>query len=70
MPALSASVPAFASDSLTGPPRLCTTRLATIVIHVDDPGFRCDALRDLVGVVGGRQARPDVKELAHAVLVG
>jgi hypothetical protein len=42
--ALSAFVPAFASDSLNGPRRLCTTRLATIVIDVDDPCLGCNGL--------------------------
>ena len=41
-----------------------------VVVDVDDPGVRGGALRDLVGVVGGRQAGADVEELAYALLVG
>ena len=40
-----------------------------IVIDVDDPAFRGKRLRDLVHVVGGRQARADIEELADANFV-
>jgi hypothetical protein len=68
MPALSASVPAFASDSLTGPPRLCTTRLATVVIDVHDPGSGHDRLGHLVRIVHGGNSGADVEELPDASL--
>ena len=41
-----------------------------IVVHVDDPRLRRGLLRDLVGVVGRRQAGADVQELADAVAAG
>ena len=48
----------------------CTQhRLAMVVVDVDDPGPRDDGLGDLVGVVRGRDAGADVKELADASLV-
>ena len=34
-----------------------------VVVHVDDPGRRVDPLGDLMGVVGRRDAGPDVEEL-------
>ncbi len=40
-----------------------------VVVDVDDAGFRGQPLGDLVGVVGGRQARADVEELAYALLL-
>jgi hypothetical protein len=36
-----------------------------VVVHVDDAGLRRGALGDLVGVVGGGQARADVEELPY-----
>jgi hypothetical protein len=39
-----------------GAGEVCTTRLATVVVYVDDLGLGSDALRDLVGVAGGWQA--------------
>src|SRR5882672_12761191 len=47
------------------PESVCTTRLATVVVNVDDAGVRRDALRDLVRVAGGRYARAEVEELPH-----
>src|SRR5215470_1319957 len=41
-----------------------------VVVDIDNPRIRCDPLRDLVHVVGHRQADADVKELAHAGLHG
>ena len=41
-----------------------------VVVHVDDLGFRRHALGDLVGIVGGRQAGSDIKELADPGLPG
>src|SRR5690348_5088048 len=50
-------------DRLTNP-CVHTTRVATVVVHVDDPGLRRDRLGDLVGVARGRDAGADVEELA------
>lgn len=47
-----------------------TTRLAMVVVDVDDAGFRRDALGDLMGVVDGRQPGADVEELADALFDG
>src|SRR5215203_6154280 len=41
-----------------------------VVVHVHDPGVRCDALSDLVGVVGGRQSGADVEELPDPAVCG
>ena len=41
-----------------------------VVVDVDDAGLRRYPLRDLVGVVRGRQAGADVEELPDARLVG
>lgn len=41
-----------------------------VVVDVDDPAVGGDGLRDLVDVLPGRQARPDVEELADAQLRG
>jgi hypothetical protein len=41
-----------------------------VVVDVDDPAFRGARLRYLVDVVGGRQARADVKELTDSLLLG
>ena len=60
----------FASGSLTGPARVCTTRFAMVVVDVDDAGFRRDGLGHLVDVAAGRHARADVQELAQARLAG
>jgi hypothetical protein len=49
---------------------VCTTRLATIVVDVDDPGLGWDKLSDLMGVVGGRQPGADVEELRDAIIHG
>ncbi|EGJ75294.1 putative hydrolase/lactonase [Streptomyces sp. Tu6071] len=38
-----------------------------VVVHVDDPRLGRDALRDLVRVVGGGDARTDVEELPDAL---
>src|ERR1039457_6657329 len=46
--ALSASAPVFASGRLTGPACVYTTRLATVIVHVDNPGLRGGGLSDLV----------------------
>src|SRR5580692_1352515 len=40
-----ASAPVFASGSLSGPVRVCTTRLATVVVNVGDPGARRGLVR-------------------------
>jgi hypothetical protein len=40
-----------------------TTRLATVIVYVHDARLRRCALRDLVRVVGGRDARPEIEEL-------
>jgi hypothetical protein len=45
-----------------------TTRLATVVVGVEDPGLRCQRLGDLMGVVLHRQPRADVEELPDACL--
>jgi hypothetical protein len=47
---------------------VCTTRLATVIVHVDDAGLRGHALRDVVRVVGGRDAGPEIEELTDAGL--
>jgi hypothetical protein len=60
----------FASGSLNVPACVCATRLATVVVHVDDPRFGCDRLDDLVGVARGRDAGADVKELPDPRLPG
>jgi hypothetical protein len=39
-----------------------------IVVDVHDPRLRGEPLRDLVGVVGGRQAGADVEELPDALV--
>lgn len=44
-------------------PGVCTSRLATVVVHVDDPAPRRDQLGDLVSVASGRQAGTNVEEL-------
>ena len=44
---------------------VCTTRLAPVVVHVDDPGLGDDGLDDLVQVWRGRQAGADVEKLAE-----
>jgi len=54
--ALSAS--AFASGSPSSPARVCTTRLATVVVGVHDPGARGDLLGDLVDVALGGSPVP------------
>jgi PAS domain S-box-containing protein len=41
-----------------------------VVVHVDDPGFRRDLLGDLVRVIGGGQAGPDIQELPDPGLTG
>jgi hypothetical protein len=41
-----------------------------VVVHVDDPRFRRDGLRHLVGVVRGGQAGADVEELPYPGLAG
>ena len=41
-----------------------------VVVHVDHPGFRRDALRDLVHVAGAGQAGADVQELPDPGLGG
>ena len=41
-----------------------------IVVHVDDLGLRGHALGDLMGIVRGRQAGPDIQELADPGLAG
>jgi hypothetical protein len=48
--------------------RVCTTLLATVVIHVHDPGLRGDGLGHLVGTARHRKATADVHELADTVL--
>jgi hypothetical protein len=47
------------------PELVCTTRLATVVVHVHHPGLRGDCLGHLVYVACRRDAGPDVKELAY-----
>jgi hypothetical protein len=42
---------------------VCTTRLATVVVHVRHPRFRVDVPGDVVRVQRGRQAGADVNEL-------
>ena len=37
-----------------------------IVVHVRHPSLRIDSLRDLVHIIGGRQAGAEVKELVDA----
>jgi hypothetical protein len=64
--ALSAPLLRFASGSLTGSARVCTTRLATVVVDVDDAAVGCGGLGDFVGVVGGGQSGADVEVLADA----
>jgi hypothetical protein len=49
---------------------VCTTRLATVIVGVDDQGIRCLALGHLVDVVGRRQPGPDVEELPDPHLGG
>jgi hypothetical protein len=49
---------------------VCTTRLATVVVDVHDPGLRSDRLGDLVGVVRRGNAGADVEELAYSGLAG
>jgi hypothetical protein len=48
--------------------RVCTTRLAIVVVHVHDLRVGCDYLGDLVSVRLNRQPGADVEELAHARL--
>ncbi len=43
--------------------RECTTRLATVVVHVDDVRGQVSLLRDLVDVAHAGQSRVDVEEL-------
>jgi hypothetical protein len=50
--------------------RVRTTRLAMVVVRVDNPGPRSDPLRHLVHVAGGRQPRPNVEELPHSRFPG
>jgi len=64
------SGPGRAARRLTGLAHVCTTRLATVVVHVHDAGFGRRHLRDLVQVVGARQAGADVQELADPGLPG
>jgi len=47
-----------------------TTRLAAVVVHVDDPRFRDDALSDFVHVRRCRQPGADVEELPDPRLSG
>jgi hypothetical protein len=47
---------------------VCTTRLATVVVEVDDAGGRLDPLRDLVHVVRGREPGTDIQQLPEADL--
>jgi hypothetical protein len=42
---------------------VCTTRLVTVVVDIDDARVRVSLLRDLVHVWAGRQAGPDVEKL-------
>jgi len=58
------SVP-FASGGLNEPPRVCTTRLATVVVHVHHPGLGGDFLGHLVYVACRRDTGSDVKELTY-----
>lgn len=58
--------PVFASGSPTGPARVRTTQLATIVVHVDDPAVRRGPLGDLMGVVLPGDACADIEELPDA----
>jgi hypothetical protein len=41
-----------------------------VVVHVHDPGLRCDPLRDLMRVVGRREPGPHVEELPDPGLAG
>ena len=41
-----------------------------VVVHVDDPGLRCDVLGDLVSVARRRDAGADVEELPDPRLPG
>ena len=56
----------FASGSLNGASRVYTTRLATVIVDVDDPAGGRRALGDLMRVAGGRDPRADVSELQIA----
>jgi hypothetical protein len=49
---------------------MCTTRLATVVVDVDDPARRGDRLGHLVGVARGRKPGADVEELADPLRGG
>jgi len=54
----------------TGQQRPGVRQYQRVVIDVHDPGLRRGALRDLMGVGRGRQARAHVQELADPGLVG
>jgi hypothetical protein len=41
-----------------------------VVVDIDDPGLRRRTLRDLVGVVGRRQAGADVEKLTDLGVLG
>ena len=60
----------FASGSLNGASRVYTTRLATVIVDVDDPAGGRRALGDLMRVAGGRDPRADVSELPDPRLGG
>jgi len=47
---------------------VCTTRLATVVISIDNPGTGIYSLRNLLHVPAHRQASTDIKKLANARL--
>ena len=64
--ALSAPLLLFASGSLTGQACVRTTKLATVIVDVDDPAGGRRALGDLMRVAGGRDPRADVSELQIA----
>jgi hypothetical protein len=49
---------------------VCTTRLATVVVHVHHPGLGRDRLRDLMGVARRGDAGADVQELPYPGLGG
>jgi hypothetical protein len=63
--ALSASAPVFASGSPTGPARVRTTRLTTVVVHVHHAGSGRDLPGYLVDIVGRRDTGADIDDLPY-----
>jgi hypothetical protein len=52
-----------------GQQRLGVAEHHRVIIGVDDPRLGSDPLRDVVGVVGRRQAGPDIEELPDALAI-